>query len=138
MITYEQWNKAIISYFFEDHDDPDRVVFLQTDAETLLGIAEKSKFKIANADEAADSLTEAVQNKVVYNGLVDLWKINPTKTLLRGDCPEDEPPQVAFLALTVLAANRMDKSEEASHTNYYVQLHRLLHGKPQSWNSKGD
>ena len=44
MVTYEQWNKVIISYFFEDHDDPDEIVFLQTDANTLLDIATQSNF----------------------------------------------------------------------------------------------
>ena len=34
MVTYEQWNQAIISHFFEDCN-PDQIVFLQTNAETL-------------------------------------------------------------------------------------------------------
>ena len=100
MITYEQWNKAIISYFFEEHDDPDQIVFLQTDAVTLSEIAELSDF---NVGDAAESLKEAVKNKVVFYDLVILSKINPTKV-------EEEPTQVAFLALTVLAASEMKNS----------------------------
>ena len=137
MVTYEQWNKAIISYFFEDHDDPDQIVFLQTDANTLFDIATKSNFNVADADEAADSLTEAVRDQVVYGDSVDFWKISPTKASLQGDRSEEEPSQAAFLALTVLAASKMDKSEGASQTNYYVQLHLLLHGKPNHGIPKG-
>ena len=123
MITYEQWNKAIISYFFEDCE-PDQIVFLQTDADTLLEIAEKSKFSLVDADVAADSLTEAVRNRVVYRDSVDFWKINPTKASLRGDRSEDEPSQVAFLALTVLAANVMETRR------YYEHLNKLVFDNP--------
>ena len=52
MITYEQWNKAIISYFFEDCE-PGQIVFLQTNVETLDEIAELSDF---NVSDAADRL----------------------------------------------------------------------------------
>lgn len=137
MVTYEQWNKAIISYFFENNEDLDEIVFLQTDANTLLDIARQSNFNVANADEAANSLTEVVRKKVVYNGLVDFWKISPAKVFWQQDDSEQKPSQVAFLALTVLAASLMDKSNEASQTNYYVQLHRLLHGKPNHGIPKG-
>lgn len=137
MVTYEQWNKAIISYFFEDHDDPDDIVFLQTDANTLLDIAVESNFNTTDVDEAISSLTEAVREQVVYNGFVDFWKINPTKTLRQAIYSEEKPPQVAFLALTVLAASQMDKSKDASQTNYYLQLHRLLHGKSNHGIPKG-
>ena len=34
MITYKQWNKAILSHFLEEWE-PGQIVFLQTNAETL-------------------------------------------------------------------------------------------------------
>lgn len=120
MVTYEQWNKAIISYFFEDHEDPDEIVFLQTDANTLLDIAMESNFDLADSDEAADSLAQVVRKKVVYNGLVDFWKISPAKVFRQGEHSEQEPPQVAFLALTVLAASEMKTRR------YYEQLNELI------------
>ena len=129
MVTYEQWNKAIISYFFEEYDDPDQIVFLQTDADTLYEIAEKSKFDLSNSDEAADSLKEAVRDKVVYNDSVDFWEINPTKSLLRRSSVEEEPPQVAFLALTVLSASLMDSEGSIAANNYYIRLNELLFGQ---------
>ena len=119
MITYEQWNKAIISYFFEDHDDPDQIVFLQTDANTLFDIATKSNFNVADADEAADSLAEAVRGKIVYSGSVILSTVNPTEG-------EKEPPQVAFLALTVFAASRMNSDGSISFRDYYTRLNEVL------------
>ena len=128
MITYEQWNKAIISYFFEDCE-PGQIVFLQTNADTLFEIAEKSKFSVADADEAADSLTEAVRTKVVYSNSVILSKINPTQTNLWRDSTEEEPSQIAFLALTVLAASLMGSEVSVASSNYYVRLNKLLFGR---------
>lgn len=122
MVTYEQWNKAIISYFFEDCE-PGQIVFLQTDAETLVEIAKQSNFNLTNTNDVIDSLTGAVRDKVIYNNSVDLWTINPTKVSLHGgNCPERIPPQVAFLALTVLAASIMETPR------YYEHLNELIFG----------
>ena len=132
MITYDQWNKAIISSLFEECE-PGEIVFLQTDANTLLEIAEKSKFGVADADEAADSLTEAVRNKMVLYDSVDLWAVNPsTVNLLWNDCPEEEPSQVAFLALTVLAASKMETPK------YYRHLNELVFDDPARGRWKQD
>lgn len=128
MVTYEQWNKAIISYFFEDCE-PGEIVFLQTDAETLFEIAEKSNFSITNAVDAADSLTKAVRDEVIYSGSVDFWKINPAKISLLGNRSQEEPSQVAFLALTVLAASLMDSEGSITSNNYYIRLNKLLFGQ---------
>ena len=118
---YEQWNQAIISYFFEDRE-PDEIVFLQTDDKTLSEIAELSDF---NVQDAPESLTLAVRDKVVQAGCrVNLWSIDSTN--LFTNFQHKKPPQVAFLALTVLAASRMESSDSASHTNYYIQLNKLL------------
>ena len=120
MVTYEQWNKAIISYFFEN-SERGGIVFLHTTPETLLEIAEQEGF---NVDDAVESLKEAVRKKVLFANKVELCKIKPID--LWKDLPEKEPTQVAFLALTVVAASKMESSEGASHTNYYVQLNKLL------------
>ena len=122
MVTYDQWNKAIISYFFEECE-PGEIVFLQTDANILLEIAEKSQFSAADTDEAADSLKEAVRDKMISYDSVILSKVNnPTIT-------EEEPPQVAFLALTVFAASLMDSEDSVSSSNYYIRLNELLFGQ---------
>ena len=73
MITYDQWNKAIISYFFEDCE-PGQIVFLQINAEILSEIAELSNFDVANRDE---SLKETVRDKVVVSGAVNFRSVNP-------------------------------------------------------------
>ena len=119
MVTYEQWNKAIISYFFEDCETGE-IVFLHTTPETLSEIAEQEGFNV----DAVESLKEAVRKKVLFANKVELYKIRPVD--LHNDQPEKEPTQVAFLALTVVAASKMESSEGASHTNYYVQLNKLL------------
>ena len=129
MVTYEQWNKAIISHFFEE-SELGEIVFFQTDANTLLEIAEKFKFDVADADEAADSLTKAVRKKIVRHNSVSLCTVNPP---ISGDLwaefSKREPPQGAFLALMVLAASMMETSEDVLHTNYYVPLNQLLFGE---------
>ncbi len=130
MITYEQWNKAIISYFFENCE-PGEIVFLHTTPETLPEIAEQAGFDV---DDAEESLKEAVRNKVICSDKVYLNQIDPNLSFNRS--PDNEPMQVAFLALTVVAASKMESSEGASHTNYYIQLNKLLFdesikGKPK-------
>ena len=113
MITYDQWNKAIISYFFEDCE-PSQIVFLQTNAETLDEIAENSNL---NVSDAAESLKEAVRNKVVLYDSANLWSINPSTMNLSNNRSKEEPLQVAFLALTVLAASKMETPDYYSHLN---------------------
>lgn len=130
MLTYKQWNKAFISYFFENCEHGE-IVFLHLTPETLPEIAEHAALNVTNAE---NSLTEAVRKKVLFLNTVKLYKIKPVD--LSAEQPEIEPPQVAFLALTVLAASKMESSEGASHTNYYVQLNKLLFeesikGKPK-------
>ena len=117
MITYEQWNKAIISYFFEDCE-PGEIVFLQTNAEELYEIAEFSAF---NVSDAADSLKMAVRHKVVRSDAVDFRAVKP---ILWKDYSKEDPPQIAFLALTVFAASKMET------LNYYEPLNDLFFDDP--------
>lgn len=126
MITYNQWNKAIISYFFQD-SEPGQIAFLQINAETLGEIAERFNFNVA---DAAESLKEAVKNKVVRGNRAVLGTVDPD---LWNNYSENEPSQVAFLALTVLAASLMDaenSTEDAvAPNNYYYRLNEVLFGK---------
>ncbi len=120
MISYEQWNKAIIKHIFENCE-PDEIVFLNTTRETLDTIAEQEGFNV----DAVESLMEAVKDKVVIsNEWVCLRQIYPER--LSENFFDGEPPQVAFLALSVLAASMMERSSGASSTNYYIHLNRLL------------
>ncbi len=120
---YEQWNQAIISYFFEECE-PGEIVFLQTNAETLSEIARSSGF---NVEDAAESLKVAVRNKIVAGDRINLKQIYPADLRdLWWDIPEKEPPQVAFLALTVLAASLMGSEGAVSSQNYYIRLNELL------------
>lgn len=118
MITYEQWNKAIISYFFEDHDDPDEIIFLQTNADILSEIAKIFAFNVPNA---ADSLKMAVRHKIVRSDVVNVRAVKP---ILWKDYSKEDPPQIAFLALTVLAASEMKTPR------YYEHLNELVFGDP--------
>ena len=134
MVTYDQWNKAIISYFFEDCE-PGQIVFLQTNKETLEEIA-----KDFNVADAIESLKEVVRNRVIPHNLVNLWRVHPSAASLWNHCSE-EAPQVAFLALTVLAASLMDSEGSVGSQNYYVRLNELLFdqavdGAPQGFNHR--
>ncbi len=134
MVTYERWNQAIISHFFEDCE-PGEIVFLQTNAETLTDIAKQFDFNVESAEE---SLKEAVRLKVVTDNRVNLLPINPPDLdTLWADLAAEEPSQVAFLALTVLAASLMETSKGVSHTNYYVHLNYLLFDKSSKGKPKG-
>ena len=131
-MNYEQWNQAIISYFFEECN-PGEIVFLQTDDETLSEIAELSNFSTENP---ADSLKQAVRDKFICDrNQVDLWNSVPKN--FWGNSLNQEAPQVAFLALTVLAASRMDNADSVSHTNYYARLNELLFGPLVRGRTKG-
>ena len=122
IVTYEQWNKAIISYFFEECE-PGQIVFLQTNKETLDEIAERSNF---NVSDAADSLKMAVWHKAVIRDAINFWAMNPT---LWKDYSKEEPPQVAFLALTVFAASLMESEGSVAANNYYSRLNEVLFGQ---------
>ena len=122
-MRYEQWNQAIISYFFEECE-PGEIVFLQTNAETLSEIANLYDF---NVEDAAESLKVAVRNKVVAGDRVNLKQIYPADLWdLWWGTPEKEPSQVAFLALTVLAASLMGPEGSVSPQNYYIRLNEIL------------
>lgn len=133
-MNYEQWNRAIISYIFEN-PDPGEIVFLQTNPETLSEIAELSDF---NVQDAVESLTTAVRDKVVKAGhRVNLRSIDPANLWINSQ--GKEPPQVAFLSLTVLAASQMESENTISPTDYYVRLNKVLFGmsikgKPNGFN----
>ena len=122
MVTYEQWNKAIISHFFENCE-PGQIVFLQTNAEMLSEIVELSNFNVA---DAAESLKMAVRHKAVVSGKVNLRAMNPT---VWKDYAKEEPPQVAFLALTVFAASLMESEGSVAANNYYSRLNEVLFGE---------
>ena len=118
MVTYEQWNKAIIKHIFEKCD-PGEVVFLNTTSDTLREIKEQEGF---NVDDAVESLKGAVRKKVVLYNMVRLSEISPNK--LSEESLEQDPPQVAFLALTVVAANMMKTLD------YYKPLNELFFDDP--------
>lgn len=123
MITYKEWNKAIIKHIFENCE-PGEIVFLNTTPETLKEIAEEEGF---NVDDAVESLKEAVRKEVLFANKVELYKIRPVD--LQNDQPEKEPTQVAFLALTVLAASQMDSEGSVAPNDYYSRLNHVLFGK---------
>lgn len=118
MVTYEQWNKAIIKHIFAN-SEPGEIVFLNTTPETLPGIAEQEGFNIEDAEE---SLKEAVRKKVAPYKLIRLSKITPKN--FSDETVKQQPPQVAFLGLTVLAASRMKTLK------YYQPLNELLFDDP--------
>ena len=125
MIMYEQWNKAIISYFLEEWE-PGQIVFLQTNAEMLSEIAERSDFNVV---DAAESLTEVVRDEMVRYGSINFSTVSPTSADLWGNGSEEEPPQVAFLALTVFAASLMESEGSVASHNYYNRLNEVLFGQ---------
>ena len=77
---------------------------------------------MTDADEAADSLAQAVRDKMVCYDSVILSAVNSTKS-------KKEPSQVAFLALAVFAASRMNSEGSVSFRDYYIRLNEVLFDK---------
>lgn len=128
MVTYEQWNRAIIKHIFEACD-PGETVFLNTTSETLSEIAEQEGF---NVDDAVESLKEAVRKKVVVENIIPphkvwLFRVDPRHFI--NYTPEKDPPQVAFLALSVLAASMMESENSIAAFDYFSRLNQVLIGQ---------
>lgn len=126
MFTYEDWNKAILTYVLADKD-AGTAVYLAVDddviAELGYGLSDG-----AEQDWTEDFL-QAVQQKCIQREQVYM-------NILMPRAHDEIPHYLAFLALTVLAATRMSGDEDVHSTNYFVHLNELLglaqrHGRPR-------
>ena len=127
MLTFEQWNDAIIRYF-TDGEKEGAAIFLDISEERLteIGLAYLSE-ESPPPPNWADDFKVAVRSKctgLASNGQreVRLYRIPRFNSEQAGN----KPSGVAFLALMALAAHNMAEDEEAADHNYFTRLRQLL------------
>jgi hypothetical protein len=111
------WNHALRSWFFRP-DLAGRSAYLAVDEETLSAIATEWGFPSA---DPAESLSEAIRYRVSARAPLSPWVAEASQWRRTG-C-ESDPPFLAVLAVTVLAATIVD---EVNDRKYYRRLNGLL------------
>lgn len=127
MLTFEQWNDAIIRYF-TDGEKEGAAIFLDISEERLteIGVAYLSEGNPPPPNWAGD-FKMAVRHKctgLASNGQreVRLHRIDGFDSAQAGS----KPSGVAFLALMALAAYNMAEDEVVAEHNYFTRLRQLL------------
>ena len=126
---YEGWSAALDRHFL--HEPADHPIVLCVDAETLANLTGQ------DGEESARALARCVGSEVMpeYRFGVIAMRCGSWAS---GD-RQDAPPSLPLLAVTVLAASRMDRSTELGTHNYYRRLRELLdpsddrHGMPGNY-----
>ncbi len=122
---YRAWNDAIADVIFPVGEDflP---VYMDLEDDVVKRIAERID---ATRNDARQGLTSAVKAIVLspMTGRVHLTAlVNETRDWSRKKVRKSPPPCLAFLAVTVLAAEDMGKGEDLAVHAYYARLARLL------------
>lgn len=132
--TYDQWNDAIASYFYNE-SQAGKPVYLQLDDDTLSEIAQNIGIP---KEHRRVAFVAAVRHRARLNDepffrffSLKIWENNP----------QTPPPFIAFLGLCVLAAFDMERDPEkgVSAANYYDRLEDLLGVKrPKRFDDVGE
>lgn len=117
-MDYASWNGVLATHFFVPRDRP-VPVYLSVDDALLVRLA-------GTSDGAAEDFERAVQS-VVF-GRDPFSSVGDTARRWRREGGVGDPPFIAVLAATVLAASRMERTEgiTAGRLPYYAPLRRLL------------
>lgn len=111
------WNRALRAWFFRP-DLAGRGAYLAVDEETLAAIANEWGFQAADPTE---SLSQAIHHRVSAQAPLHSWVSEASQWRRTGS--ESDPPFLAVLAVTVLAATILD---EVNDRSYYRRLNSLL------------
>jgi hypothetical protein len=117
MATYEDWNRALISYFTTGVPRGTKV-HLSVDDDLINNLGEEFGWEKSGKCWVDDFLI-AVRNKLLVD---DQINVSCLCHCLRTDIPQ----YVGFLAITVLAAYRMADDEDINETNYFKRLGEVL------------
>ncbi len=134
MASYQEWNKALISYFTSGLPHGMRI-YLSVDNETLENTG--SRFQQENiSGNWVDDFLQAVRTEVIVDSRINLSN-------LRGRDVRDKLPKgIAFLGAMVLAANEMSEAEEISERNYFKRLREIFNltgwGRPSGMSPGSD
>jgi hypothetical protein len=124
-VNYDDWNRVVTDHFFPVRDTPTPVYLSVDDA--LLTDLMSSRVDRAVAELDAVSDFQKAIRAVVY-GRDPFDQISSRARRWRRDGADGDPPFIAVLAATVLAASRMHRSEDArvGKLPYYKPLRHLL------------
>jgi hypothetical protein len=117
MVSYTDWNQALISYFTSGIPIGTKV-YLNVDDDVLERIGESFNHAPKTGSWSGD-FRLAVREEVIIERQVDLGN-------LQGHTPNSKPQGVAFLGATVLAAYQMAEEEKISEINYFRRLQEIL------------
>src|SRR5687767_12691416 len=117
MASYQDWNSAIYQHITTGLPTGARI-FLSIDDEALVSAGRLLDPVLPRSERVKDFL-QAVRKQFVFGNRIR--NIFPTD-----DKANTVPGYISFLAVTVLAANRMAESEEVSQTNYFIRLKEVL------------
>ena len=115
--TYDDWADLLADFYFDKAHAGEEILFAVDDR----SLSEASGL---DEDEAPESLARAVASVVGPNWQIDGLERNVSRWRQRGALGAH--PAIPFLALTVLAAERMGSEEQIAVHNYYVPLRHLL------------
>jgi hypothetical protein len=115
MVSYDQWNHAILSYFVEGVQRGSGV-FLSIDEDVIQLIGRE--FGLTR-EQSLRSFRFAVLQCVFEGERAKLYRVS-------GRNSRNEPNGIAFLAAMVLAASYMALEEGTSQSNYFKRLREVL------------
>lgn len=125
---YERWNNAVAAAVYPEL--PDAVpTYLDLEERAIAAIAAEADYD----GDGSEGLQTAVRGVTVAGGTCSLASLRTRHRTWRASGRAEPPPSLAFLALTVLAAEAMgDSADGFDPNNYYSRLSRLLGLPPDS------
>lgn len=126
--SYEHWTQLLGSFFFDPCHKGDEILFAVDD----LALSEISGLPDS---EATVSLAHAV--RCVIKTAWDVRQVKFRVHRWRFGREAGDHPALPFLALTVLAASRMNADGEIAASNFYVPLRKTLNPKDSGRGNPG-
>jgi hypothetical protein len=122
-LSYEDWASRLRAHFFEESNAGVPVTFF-VDGEVLAEIAGVPE---QEADAAEAWLASAVRPKLLPESSGDVFsRVVDESWTWRLKHPDHDPPFLPVLAITVLAAAKMARTQDRAAHNYYRPLRKVL------------
>ncbi|TCC22650.1 hypothetical protein [Kribbella speibonae] len=119
--TYDRWNEAVAAAIYPEVDDA-VPVYLDLEDDLLTAVADHAGW----SGDPKEGLRCAVHDAVVEGSEFTLARLNGRLQLWRRGDRTTPPPVLAFVALTVQAAEDMGQDDSFSSMAYYPRLAGLL------------
>lgn len=119
--SYDRWNDAVADTMYPGVEDP-TPVYLDLEDDLLATVAAHAGW----SGDPREGLCAAVRDAVIDGHKFTLTALNKRLLEWRRSSRTEPPPILAFLALTVQAAEDMGQDDRLSTTAYYPRLANLL------------